>query len=276
MPLFEQSANDEILSRGWVQHIEWFNEVDSTHNAARRGLQETPACELPCLLVAQQQTAGRGRGGRQWWSPDGCLMLTLVLPSQTLPEDSNLWSQLALVTGLAVARTVAASLPNKTVQLKWPNDVYAHGKKLAGILIESASVRDGQHDTQHDAASVACWLVGIGLNVNVDWSAAPQEVASKATCLSSLASHPLDVHVVLVELLDELERELLSWRLGDASWLSQWRERCMLTGKAIHVRQTPEHELIGVCEGLDASGRLIVRNEQGVQFLSAGEVLAWR
>ena len=122
----------------------------------------------------------------------------------------------------------------------------------------------------------ACWLVGIGLNVNVDWSDAPREVASKATCLSSLASRPLDVHVVLVELLDELERELQSWRLGDTSWLNQWRDRCLLTGKVIHVRQPPEQELIGVCEGLDASGRIIVRNEQGVQFLYAGEVLAWQ
>jgi len=272
MPLFEQSANDEILGRGWVRQIEWFNEIDSTHSAARRSLLETPACKLPCLLVAKRQTAGRGRGGRLWWSPDGCLMLTLVLPSQALSEDSNLWSQLALVTGLAVSRTVTASLPNKTVLLKWPNDVYAHGKKLAGILIESASVR-GPHP---DAATAACWLVGIGLNVNVDWSDAPREVVNKATCLSSLASRPLDMQVVLVELLDELERELLSWRLGDASWLSQWRDRCLLTGKVIHVRQSPERELIGVCEGLDASGRLIVRNEQGVQFLSAGEVLAWQ
>lgn len=272
MPHFEQSAQDEILSRGWVRQIEWFTEIDSTHNAARRSLLETPARELPCLLVTQQQTAGRGRGGSSWWSPEGCLMLTLVLPGQALPSESNLWSQLALVTGLAVARTVAASLPNKTIQLKWPNDVYWHGKKLAGILIESATVRS----EQDDAAAANCWLVGIGLNVNVDWSEAPQEVASKATCLSSLASRPLDLHVVLVELLDELEREFQNWRVGDASWLIQWRERCLLTGKVIHVRQTAESELIGVCEGLDASGRLMVRNEQGVQFLSAGEVLAWQ
>ncbi len=200
-------------------------------------------------------------------------MLTLVLPGGALPEDSNLWSQLALVTGHAVARTVAGCLPNKTVQLKWPNDVYAQGKKLAGILIESATVRGGQLDA---AASETCWLVGIGLNVNVDWSTAPAEVASKATCLSCLASRPLDLYVVLVELLDELERELQSWRAGDVAWLSQWRERCLLTGKVIQVRQTPENELIGMCEGLDASGRLMVRSEQGVQFLSAGEVLAWQ
>ncbi len=272
MPPFEHFANDEILSLGWVQHIEWFNEIDSTHNAARRLLQRTPGCRLPCLLVARRQTAGRGRGGRLWWSPDGCLMLTLVLPCQALPQDSNLWSQLALVTGLAVARTVTASLPNHAVQLKWPNDVYARGKKLAGILIESAT----RNSASGGPPPLACWLVGIGLNVNVDWSDSPQEVASKATCLSSLAARQIESHVVLVELLEELERVLQGWRLGDACWLSQWRDRCMLSGKVVHVKHSPERELIGVCEGLDASGRLIVRNEQGVQFLSTGEVLAWQ
>ncbi len=124
MPHFEQSAQDEILSRGWVRQIEWFTEIDSTHNAARRSLLETPARELPCLLVTQQQTAGRGRGGSSWWSPEGCLMLTLVLPGQALPSESNLWSQLALVTGLAVARTVADDEP-------W---VQADPERLAAVL----------------------------------------------------------------------------------------------------------------------------------------------
>lgn len=259
---FERLAHDEILSRGWVKHIQWFSEIDSTHSAARNSLRQTPEATLPSLFVAQRQTAGRGRGGHQWWSPDGCLMLTLALPGHALPIDSNLWSQLALVCGHAVARTAAACLPNEAVQLKWPNDVYARGKKMAGILIESAPQ--------------ASWLVGIGLNVAVNWSDAPQEVAVKATCLSSLAGRPLDLHVVLVELLDELERELLSWREGDSSWLTQWRERCLLTGKTVLVRQPPERELVGVCEGLDAAGRLIVRNVQSVQFLSTGEVLAWQ
>lgn len=268
----EQSALDELLSRDWVQHAQWFDEIDSTNDAARRSLLEVPTPPLPSLFVAHRQTAGRGRGGHPWWSPDGCLMLTLALPSSTLPTDPSLWSQLALVSGLAVARTAAHSLPEETIQLKWPNDVFAGGKKLAGILIESAPlVRQSLR-----AGRAAAWLIGIGLNVDIDWNAAPEEVARRATCLSSQAGRSLGLPVVLVELMDELQRELTNWSSGQADWLAQWRERCLLTGKILHVRQGPEREAVGVCEGVDASGRLIIRDEQGVQFLTSGEVLDWQ
>lgn len=268
----EQSALNEILSRDWVQHAQWFDEIDSTNDAARRSLQQAAPPSLPSLFVTHRQTAGRGRGGHAWWSPDGCLMLTLVLPSSTLPTDPGLWSQLALVSGLAVARTAAHSLAEETIQLKWPNDVFAGGKKLAGILIESAPITR----LQPQAGRAAAWLIGIGLNVDIDWNNAPEDVARRATCLSSQSGRPLGLPVVLVELLDELQRELTSWSRGEDDWLAQWRERCLLTGKILHVRQGPEREAVGVCEGVDASGRLIIRDEQGVQFLTSGEVLAWQ
>lgn len=268
----EQSALDEILAHDWVQHAQWFDEIDSTNDAARRSLQAALAPRLPSLFVAHRQTAGRGRGGHAWWSPDGCLMLTLVLPSGTLPADPSLWSQLALVSGLAVARTAAHSLPKETIQLKWPNDVFAGGKKLAGILIESAPITQ----QQPQAARAAAWLIGIGLNVDINWNAAPDDVARRATCLSSQAGRSLGLPLVLVELVDELQRELTNWSRGEDDWLAQWRERCLLTGKILHVRQAPERETVGVCEGVDASGRLIIRDEQGAQFLTSGEVLAWQ
>src|SRR5690606_33376107 len=163
------------LGRGWVQHAQWFEEIDSTNDAARRSLHETPSPALPSLFVAHRQNAGRGRGGHPWWSPDGCLMPTPVLPSSTLPVDPSLLSQLALVSGLAVARTAGHSLPEEAIQLKWPNDVYARGRKLAGILIESAALPQQQLPAERAAA----WLIGIGLNVHIDWHAAPAEVAHR-------------------------------------------------------------------------------------------------
>lgn len=270
---FEHSALDEILSRGWVQHAQWFDEIDSTNDAARRSLQGSPSPALPSLFVAHRQTAGRGRGGHPWWSPDGCLMLTLVLPSSTLPADPSLWCQLALVSGLAVARTAAQSLPEEAIRLKWPNDVYVNGRKLAGILIESAAVTQPQ---QPPLERTAAWLIGIGMNVNIDWQAAPVDVARRATCLSSQTGRSLGLPVVLVELIDELQRELTSWLRGDNQWLAQWRERCLLTGKILHVRLGHDRQAVGVCEGVDGSGRLIIRDEQGVQSLTSGEVLAWQ
>lgn len=280
--MHQTAAEQEILSRGWVRQVRWFSEIDSTNAAARRELQSGTPYPIPALLIADRQTAGRGRSNRTWWSPSGCLMLTLVLPGDALPSESNLWSQLALVCGQAVAHTAAHALTPESliappikclhaannafsrheVQLKWPNDVYANHRKLAGILIESAPAGH--------------WLVGIGLNVDIDWRQAPAEIASKATCLSSLAGHPLEPSVVLVELVEELQSMIALWRAGDNSWLTQWRQRCLLTGRVVHVRLSPDQQLIGVCEGLDATGRLIVRGENSVQFLSAGEVVGWQ
>ncbi len=280
--MHQAAAEQEILSRGWVQQLQWFAEIDSTNATARRALQSNAAYATPALLIADRQTAGRGRSNRTWWSPTGCLMLTLVLPGEALPSDSSLWSQLALVCGQAVAQTAANALspesliappiksiptstntsPRREVQLKWPNDVYANQRKLAGILIESAAAGH--------------WLIGIGLNVNIDWRQAPEEVASKATCLSSLAGRPLELSVILVELMEELQNMIAGWRAGDGNWLTHWREHCLLTGRVVHIRLAPDRELIGVCEGLDATGRLIVRDENSVQFLSAGEVIGWQ
>ncbi len=262
LPHLPQTAIDAILAGGWIREVQWYPEVDSTNLAARRavnstGLQYSP---LPKLFVADRQTAGRGRLQRQWWSPEGCLMLTLAVSDQSLLGRPEEWSQLALISGLAVANTVAQFVDSQEVQLKWPNDVFVSGKKIAGILIES---------------DAKVWLIGIGLNVCMNWNAAPVEVASKATCISTACARSIDATVVLVELMEELQRTLEGWRSGDLDWQSAWRQRCLLTGRVVHVRVSEHREIVGVCEGIDAQGRLILRDENDVQLLSTGEVLAY-
>lgn len=257
-----QTAIDAILAAGWIRDVQWYPEIDSTNLAARRAITDFAADNtlLPRLFVADQQTSGRGRLQRQWWSPEGCLMLTLAVNCQSLLPQPEEWSQLALVSGLAVANTVARFACASEVQLKWPNDVYVAGKKIAGILIES---------------DAKVWLIGIGLNVCMDWSAAPVEIASKATCISASSGQRASALVVLVELLEELESCLKGWSTAELDWRTAWRERCLLTGRAVHIRQAETKEIVGVCEGIDSVGRLIVRDEQSVHFLTNGEVLAF-
>jgi len=258
-----QSAIDAVLDSGWVQRVEWYDEIDSTNNAARRALwkvtEEPP--EFPALFVADQQTAGRGRLQRSWWSPRGCLMLTLAIPNNVLPQQPNEWGQLALISGLAVAQTVQKFVEPRFVQLKWPNDVYVYEKKIAGVLIES---------------DAKVWLIGIGLNVQVDWAAAPAEVAARATCISSVGASAVLPGVVLVELMVEMQQLLNAWQAGDGRWRSLWQQLCMLSGRVIRVRTPDKQEVTGYCEGLDTAGRLIVRDELGAQFFATGEVLSWQ
>ena len=255
---------DAILADGWVQQIEWFPSIDFTNAAARRRLAHSAGSHplsLPALWVADRQTAGRGRLQRTWWSPEGCLMLTLAIGEQSLPRQAQDWNQLALVSGLAVANAVASFLEPHEVQLKWPNDVYVGGKKIAGILIES---------------DARVWLVGIGLNVHLDWSQAPEEVRRRATCVTSASGRQTSRQVVLVELLQQLHQVISGWAQGKLDWHAAWHQRCLLTGRVIHAYLREEQQIVGVCEGIDLQGRLIVRHESGVVHLTAGEIRAWQ
>lgn len=259
----QQSAIDEITRAGWIREVQWCDVVDSTNNVARHAAN----VETPTLIVANRQTAGRGRNARSWWSPNGCLMMTLVIDQTHLPEAVTQWSQLALVCGIAVANA-ASRFVNEVVQLKWPNDVYLRGRKLGGILIESA-MGPGPHAGTR-------WLVGIGLNVDMDWTTAPPALAHSATCLSAVSGNKISREVVLVELARELAGCIESWQQQKMPWPALWAERCMLSGRVVHLRSGPDQEFVGLCEGIDANGRLIVRNESSVQFFAAGEVLAWQ
>lgn len=278
-----QTIIDELLGCGWLQHVGWFETIDSTNSEARR-LIELGGLALPALFVADRQTAGRGRSDHVWWSPDGCLMLTLVLPGELLPSDPADWSQLALVCGVAVADAVealaqasaaqsSAAQAASLCQLKWPNDLYVRGRKMAGILIESVRLE----------GNLPGWLVGIGLNVNIDWDSAPPELAPRATCLTRETQRTQLPEVVLLELIEQLQRWLDGWRTGHLHWLDGWRDRCLLTGKVVQVRvgharveSESSTTSLGRCAGLDQQGRLLVQSEQGMQALSVGEVIHWQ
>ncbi len=218
--LRRQLALDDLYAQGWLEHIEWRSEVDSTNNLAKEWFKQVDS-RTPALFVADQQTAGRGRSGNQWWSPSGCLMLTLAIPTSELPCDATLHPQLALVAGVAVALTADSLLGNpdaQLTQLKWPNDAYIRGRKLSGILIEAC---------QGMRQSVG-FAIGIGFNTHVDWQAAPQMLSGRAVCLSSIAGRMIECETVLVELIRQIRLQLAKWRDQPHGWLTEWRDRCLL------------------------------------------------
>lgn len=278
--LRRQAALDELLGhsistdsisnnaeQSWLRHVGWLSEVDSTNSLAKRWYVENSKA-TPALFVADQQTAGRGRGGNQWWSPNGCLMMTLVIPINELPSDPNLHPQLALVTGVALTATVDVLLSESNVaatQLKWPNDAYLNGRKLAGILIEALQTK----------SQTTGFAIGIGINTQVDWSEAPEHIRVKAVCLSSAAGRAIERETVLVELIQQIREQLARWRERPDEWLSNWRERCLLSGRVVKLRVGESGELVGRCEGIDIDGRLLIRTESDLHTLTACEILSW-
>ncbi len=257
-----QAAIQELLDQAWVSKVEWRVETVSTNDDARAWAEAEAVRSgsiAPALFLADRQTAGRGRGAHRWWSPEGCLMLTLVVPHGQMPADRTTHAQLALVIGLAISKTVDQVLGKSVARLKWPNDVYVDTCKVAGTLIES--LPEG-------------WAVGVGLNACMDWSLAPDEIRNRATCLSRVAQCAIERESVLVELIPQIQLQLAKWNQDTSSWWSEWSSRCLLSGRDIAV-QTPLERISGRCEGVDSNGRLNVRSFSGLQSIIAGEVLHW-
>lgn len=191
-------------------------------------------------------------------------MFTAILPTKVLPDATEKWSQLSLLIGLSIAETVDQFVP-KSADLKWPNDVYVAGRKLAGVLIESNSVSREMH---------ADWMIGIGLNVMIDWEDAPLELQSKGTCLRTCGASKLDVSAILYDLLHCMRGRILQWQEAPDSWQSAWRDRCMLIGRQLHIKLGQEI-VAGHCCSINDLGQLILETGQGLRSIAAGEILEW-
>ena len=209
------------------------------------------------VVWARQQTAGRGRRGRDWTSPEGNLYCSVVMrPNVPLSRAAVL----SLVAAVAVGDTVAELLPTDArVEHKWPNDVLVDGAKIAGILLEASS----------GGAGAAGWLV-IGCGINV--ASCPDLPGVAAT---SFAAHGREIQVeaVLGMVLERLHSRRAEWETaGDAAIRAAWLSRARGLGDPI-VARLPREEVRGHFEGLDEDGALLLRlADGGTRRISAGDV----
>jgi BirA family biotin operon repressor/biotin-[acetyl-CoA-carboxylase] ligase len=199
-------------------------------------------------FVADEQTLGRGRQGRQWFARPGESLLFSCVLRPSLP--AALAHALPLAVGLAVRSVAARHVPDDVeVLLKWPNDVLASGRKICGVLIES-TVRGSE---------LAAGVVGVGLNVRTRFF--PHELALTAASLASLGGAPPSREELLVDLLSAIEdfvRRVSSAGLGTlALELDQY--------DALKGRRIAVDEVTGRARGLDPQGRLIMVDDQGTE-----------
>ena len=240
------------------QKVYAFTRLKSTNDFAKRlaGSGE----EEGALIIADHQTQGRGRLARRWYAPPGKgLSLTVLLR----PEQKKLQSigLLALLSGLSVAQTVEEHTSLKP-GLKWPNDVLIGRKKICGILVESEIVNE----------TLSYIVVGIGVNVNQERSDFDERIRDKATSLRIEKQAPVDRLTFLVELLEILERNYVRY-LNDQHGLiiAEWTQRCPFVQKYVKLTVNGR-EVDGVFDGIDPTGRLILRREgNGVTVISSGE-----
>lgn len=196
------------------------------------------------VVIAGEQTAGRGRRGRTWLSPKGGLYLSLILY-----PTIDLLPYLIMISSLAVVKAIE-NICGLKPQIKWPNDVLIKGRKVCGILIESA-IRGERVDYA---------IIGIGLNINLDPSLFP-EISPSATSLSQELGQEVSYLSVVKSLLEELERLYLGLKSGEDIY-AEWRAKLETLGRRVKViGEGVEEE--GVVEDVSKEGSLLLRRDDG-------------
>lgn len=237
--------------------LEVFDTVDSTNAEVMRRVEQRCAPGLVC--TAEQQTAGRGRRGRQWVSPYASnLYLSLLWEFK---QGAVALEGLSLAVGVAVARALrACAVPS--VQLKWPNDVLYDGAKLGGILLEMTG----------DAAGPCQVVIGVGLNVAMP-TAAAQAIDQTWTDIRTITAnqHP-GRNRLLAALLNELLPLVADFeQQGFTHWRDDWQALDAFAGAAV-VLHTGAAPLGGIARGVDERGALLLETSAGVQPVYGGEI----
>src|SRR3954471_8703791 len=213
------------------------------------------------VIVADQQTAGRGRRGHTWFSPPGSgLYVSVVLAPARSFDPARATMLLTLAAGVALAEGIEAAAGLR-VDLKWPNDLQISRRKIGGILAESSGATD----------PLSTIVVGYGINVRA--TAFPPELRDRATSLESELGRDVDRHHLLAETLAALARrsdDLLAARFD--AILDAWRRLAPGASGAPVTWTTTAGTASGITAGIDAMGALLVRVDDRVERIVSGEV----
>ena len=214
------------------------------------------------IVIADEQTAGRGRRGRAWFSPPGSgVYVSVVLaPGRARSDPARATTLLTVTVGVALAEAIEAATALR-VDIKWPNDLVVARRKLAGILAEGAG----------SASSTATLVIGFGINVSA--AAYPPELGDRATSLETELGRPIDRAALCAETLVSLSRryaDLLDGRFD--AILDAWRDRAPSSRGARVMWQGASGTQTGITAGVDDRGALLVRIDNRIERIVAGEV----
>ncbi len=251
--LLPASITDNLGTHFIGQKVIHYASLTSTMEVAKREAQHGAA--EGTVIIAEEQTAGRGRIKRTWLSPKGNIALSVIL----YPSLEHLPSLIMLVS-LAVVYSIETVVALKP-QLKWPNDVLINGRKVCGVLIES--------DVSEN--KVNCAIIGIGVNVNLGLSASPDLVLT-ATSLSDELGRYVSRLDIVRQLLIELERLYLTLPM-EGSIYEQWRGRLVTLGTKVCVK-SGKTTYEGIAESVTEDGSLLLRHSSGsLTKIVAGDVV---
>lgn len=235
--------------------IDIFKTVDSTNNFAKS------LAQLGCVhghtIIAEQQTAGKGRQGKKFHSPNnqGLYMSIIVRPELSVDYALTITSCAAVAVAEAIEKVSGLKCG-----IKWVNDIYAGGKKLCGILTE-ASI-----DVEQGGLEYA--VIGIGINVSN--TVFPKEIEEVATSIRVQTGKSVNRSLLAAEICNSIERHLE--KICSKEFIEEYRRRSILIGKRVVVTRNDESETVD-CIGIDNYGKLLVRRSKGEEVaLSSGMI----
>ncbi len=276
--LREDELNEDAvraaLKSSWLgRPYHFVDSVDSTNDQLKRWAAD-PAVPSGTVLLTEHQSAGRGRLNRRWEAPSGTSLLFSVLLRPGWPARRAVW--LTMLAGLAVVEAIEATT-GLHPRLKWPNDVVLGEdqtpgndggedrrvwRKVGGLLLDATFNADGRLESA---------IPGIGLNVNIPAEALPHAF-TPATSLLVAGGRPVPRRPLLVALLECLERHYDAAASGQSPW-HLWNERLITLGRTVQVTAGDIGTLVGLAEGTDEWGQLLVRDEAGkLHAIAAGDV----
>jgi BirA family biotin operon repressor/biotin-[acetyl-CoA-carboxylase] ligase len=218
--------------------IELFYEIDSTNTWALENGKDGQ------VVIADRQTAGRGRLGRTWFSLPGVGIWCTSVLEQNDPG-------LTIAAALAVHDSIS---PQCSPKIKWPNDILLNGKKICGILVERKN---------------GITAIGIGINVHQKKNDFPEELQEKAGSLEQITEHDWDRAELTRELLTQLDQNVMLIRQGKLDTLhDRWVDSCQLAGKTIRINDALE----GIVNHIDTDGAIVLGTPTGVQRIYSGDI----
>ncbi|MCR4429821.1 MAG: biotin--[acetyl-CoA-carboxylase] ligase [Tepidanaerobacteraceae bacterium] len=251
---------EEIWSKSKLSflgdRIYYYSTIDSTNTQAKKlGQQGVPH---GTLVIADEQTGGKGRMGRSWLSParEG-IWISAILKPQLMPFDAP---KLTILTAVAAAEAIRDKI-GILAEIKWPNDILIEGKKVCGILTEMSAELD----------AVNFVVIGIGINVNNDFF--PEEIRDKAISLKMAAGEMVSRADVTAGLLERLEYSYnVSMSQGFEPVFEKWRKLCRNLGKPVEI-VAGRRIIEGIALNIDEQGALMIKKNNGeIERVLSGEV----
>lgn len=229
------------------EEIRYYPEVTSTNDVAKK--LAASGAEEGTIVIADVQTRGRGRLGREWLSPRGGIWFSVILRPEIGAKDAF---KVTFLTSVAVAKTIRKMFRLNT-EIEWPNDVLVDGKKVCGILTE-ASIR---------GETVDFVVVGVGVNANIDMGSFPECLKKTVTTLATEVKREVDREKFLHKLLEELEVYYKMFKENRFdSILEEWKQLNRFFGANVEVVSFDE-KIMGKAVNVDKNGALIVKLADG-------------